>query len=120
MGPSLSPFFNGVVTTVGAHVPADAFTQEERAEKFQEQTLVVPAASLVAVCRALKTQHGFAFLMDVCGVDWPGREKRFDVVYHLYNDAANERVRIKVPVGEGESVPTITGVWPGDKKPEVE
>jgi NADH-quinone oxidoreductase subunit C/D len=110
---SASPFFEGVVNTLNAVVPSGAATFEDRSNKRQEQTLVVPKDVLVSVCEALKEQHGFAFLMDVCGVDWPERGKRFDVVYHLYNDRANERLRIKVAVGEDESLPTVTSVWPG-------
>lgn len=116
-------FFDGLSSTVSSLVSQPAFTLEDRAEKTGERTLVVPKESLVSVCRALKEQHGFRFLLDVCGVDWPGREdaqgnaKRFDVVYHLLNDALpdphDRRLRLKVQVGEGESVSSVTAVWPG-------
>lgn len=51
--------------------------------------------------------------MDVCGVDWPERQPRFDVVYHLLNKELNRRLRVKVAVGEGESVASMVPVWPG-------
>jgi NADH-quinone oxidoreductase subunit C len=55
----------------------------------------------------------FVCFTDLCGVDWPEREKRFEVVYHLLSPYINARVRIKVPVGEGESVPSCIDIFPG-------
>jgi NADH-quinone oxidoreductase subunit C len=49
----------------------------------------------------------------VTAVDWPGREKRFDVVYHFLSMYTNRRVRLKVQVGEEEMVPSATGIHPG-------
>lgn len=54
----------------------------------------------------------FTQLMDVCGVDYPERAARFDVVYHLLSPANNERLRVIVAVGEGASVPTAVPVYP--------
>jgi NADH-quinone oxidoreductase subunit C/D len=76
-------------------------------------TLVVDKEKIVDVLQALKTQHGFTMPLDLFGVDYPRREKRFDVVYQLYSLQKNERVRLKVPVGDGEAVPTATGVYRG-------
>jgi NADH-quinone oxidoreductase subunit C len=53
----------------------------------------------------------FAQLLDVCGADYPEREKRFEVIYHLLSIAKNQRVRVKVAVGEDEQVPTAEGVF---------
>ncbi|HEX6956998.1 MAG TPA: NADH-quinone oxidoreductase subunit C [Ferrovibrio sp.] len=53
----------------------------------------------------------FAMLMDVCGVDWPEREKRFDVVYHLLSLKLNHRIRVKVQTDEETPVPSVTGVF---------
>jgi NADH-quinone oxidoreductase subunit C len=50
-------------------------------------------------------------LIDICGVDYPEREKRFDVVYHLLSLRQNHRVRVKVEVGEGVPVPSVAGVF---------
>ncbi|MBM3484723.1 MAG: NADH-quinone oxidoreductase subunit C [Alphaproteobacteria bacterium] len=50
-------------------------------------------------------------LTDICGVDHPGREPRFDVVYHLLSVSRNQRVRVKVGVGEGDLVPSATGLY---------
>jgi len=61
----------------------------------------------------LKEYAGFNFLMDVCGVDYPTRAKRFDVVYHLFSSKDNSRVRVKVPLSEDESIATATDIWVG-------
>ncbi len=55
----------------------------------------------------------FVAFTDLCGVDYPGREKRFELVYHLLSPYANARIRLKAPVGEGEAVPSCCGVFPG-------
>ena len=54
----------------------------------------------------------FTCLIDICGVDWPAREKRFDVVYHLLSMRQNRRIRVKVQVREDALVPSISGVFP--------
>jgi NADH-quinone oxidoreductase subunit C len=50
-------------------------------------------------------------LIDICGVDHPEREPRFDVVYHLLSVSRNQRVRVKVGVAEGELVPSCNGLY---------
>lgn len=80
---------------------------------FGDNTLVVPKEDLVPVLRHLKDSQAFDFLMDVCGADYPTREKRFDVVYHLFNSKTAKRLRIKVQLAEGEAVDTATTVWKG-------
>ena len=51
-------------------------------------------------------------LSDLTAVDWPRREKRFDVVLNLYSFAKNERLRVKARAAAGEPVPSVSGVWP--------
>src|SRR5215471_10729956 len=53
----------------------------------------------------------FKQLVDVCGVDWPEREKRFDVVYNLLSVKNNQRVRVKVVTDEGTPVPSAAAVF---------
>jgi NADH-quinone oxidoreductase subunit C len=55
----------------------------------------------------------FISFVDVTAVDWPSRERRFDVVYHLLSPRKNCRIRVKVEVSEGTSVPSIIDVFPG-------
>jgi len=53
----------------------------------------------------------FKILADITAVDWPQREKRFDVVYHLLSMHLNQRVRVKLAVEEGGAVPSVTSVF---------
>jgi len=54
----------------------------------------------------------FDLLTDLTAVDWPKREKRFDLVLNLYSFPKQERLRIKAQVGEGEPAPSVAGIWP--------
>ncbi len=54
----------------------------------------------------------FIQLIDLCGVDYPQRLKRFDVVYHLLSMHNNQRVRVKIDTGEGDVVPSIRDIYP--------
>lgn len=58
-------------------------------------------------------QSGFEFLIDICGVDYPERSARFDVVYHLFSLSRKKRLRIKTEVAEFEPVPSVTPLWKG-------
>jgi NADH-quinone oxidoreductase subunit C len=51
-------------------------------------------------------------MMDLCGVDWPERPERFDVVYNLLSVSLNHRVRVIVTTDESTPVPTVSGIWP--------
>jgi NADH-quinone oxidoreductase subunit C len=80
---------------------------------YGELTLWLKPASLIKVATFLR-DHDTTLcqqLMDVCGVDYPGRQERFEVVYNLLSLKRNFRIRLKVPVAEGEAVPTLTGVF---------
>jgi NADH-quinone oxidoreductase subunit C len=83
-------------------------------------TMAVARDAVADVARALKDEHGFTYLVDVCGADYPKREPRFDVVYHLYSFEANRRVRLKVTTDEATPVPTVSGVWRAAGWPERE
>jgi NADH-quinone oxidoreductase subunit C len=68
---------------------------------------------IVEVCRALKQDLGFDMAPYVTAVDYLGQTPRFEVVYNLYATKANARVRLRVKLGEGEELPSVTGVWRG-------
>ncbi|MGQ3297990.1 NADH-quinone oxidoreductase subunit C [Reyranella sp.] len=53
----------------------------------------------------------FKQLVDICGVDWPEREKRFDVVYNLLSVKNNQRVRVKLMTDETTPVPSAASVY---------
>lgn len=60
------------------------------------EPMVVEASEWPAVAKKLATQEGFRFLSDLCAVDWPAREKRFEIVYHLTNMETPAQLRVKV------------------------
>lgn len=80
---------------------------------FGELTLTVRRDAIVDAVIRLRDDAGFISIVDVCGVDYPEREDRFDVVYHLLSPTRNIRVRLKVSTNEVDPVPSITGVFPG-------
>ena len=77
-----------------------------------ELTVTVEAARILDVLGFLQGPGEFKILVDICGLDWPQREKRFDVVYHLLSLTKNARVRVKAKVGEGESIASVISVYP--------
>jgi NADH-quinone oxidoreductase subunit C/D len=78
-----------------------------------DHVIELPKASAHALLQYLKEYAGFDFLMDVCGVDYPTRSKRFDVVYHLFSTKDFSRLRVKAAVEEGGSISTATNIWVG-------
>ena len=83
--------------------------------EYGELTLVTAPENIVALLTFLRddVQCGFVNLIDICGVDWPQRAKRFDVVYHMLSPRQNTRIRVTVMVGEDEPVPSACAVYPG-------
>ena len=81
----------------------------------RELTLAAAASDIVAVMRFLRDDPRclFACIIDVTAIDWPGRERRFDVVYHLLSPKHNARLRVKVETDETTPVPSIIDVFPG-------
>jgi len=80
-----------------------------------ELTLTAESESIIALLTFLRddAKCGFVSMVDICGVDWPQREKRFDVVYHLLSPRLNLRIRIKVATAEDQPVPSATSVYLG-------
>ena len=79
-----------------------------------ELTMIVSLADIEAFAKFLYDDPRLAFvnLTDICGVDWPSREKRFDVVYHLMSPRQNARIRLKVMTDEATPVPSLAGIYP--------
>ena len=96
---------------VGAALGALAIGVEEH---FGEISVVVPRERIVEALTLLKDDRTLRFvqLMDVCGVDWPQRRERFDVVYHLLSPFLNHRLRVKLGTDEDTPVPSVTAVHP--------
>ena len=81
---------------------------------FGELTLEVEAGDIIRVLTFLRDDAGcdFKVLIDICGVDWPARPRRFDVVYHLLSLTNNCRIRVKLETDEATPVPSSVGVYP--------
>ena len=79
----------------------------------EELMLGVRREDLVRVCTFLRDDSKclFRMLVDLCGVDYPQREQRFDVVLNLLSLKHNQRVRLKVATDEETPVPSVVGVW---------
>jgi len=71
-------------------------------------------AALLALMTRLRDDPPFRFaqVMDICGVDWPERTERFDVVYNLLSVALNQRLRVIITTDETTPVPSVSTIWP--------
>ncbi|OKH90092.1 NADH-quinone oxidoreductase subunit C [Thalassospira sp. TSL5-1] len=93
-----------------AHFGADVI---DTVYRYGELTVVVKRESIVSVLTFLRDDAGCLFkqLIDICGVDYPERAERFEVVYHLLSLKHNLRIRVKVSTDEETPVPTAVGVY---------
>lgn len=104
-----------VVETLRAAVLAaipDAVLTTERGGA--ELVLQTGREGLVALMLTLRDTPSleFAQCMDICGVDWPERAARFDIVYNLLSLTLNHRLRVVVPASESTPVPSVAAIWP--------
>jgi NADH-quinone oxidoreductase subunit C len=81
---------------------------------YGELTVRVPREGIAKVLEFLRDDPKclFEVLIDICGVDYPGREQRFDVVYHLLSPRLNQRIRVKCETDEESPVPSIVELFP--------
>lgn len=86
----------------------------EASEFIGQLSIRVASTSIVEVCELLKRddETPFDYLSDLTCVHYPDRDAPFEIVYNLYSIKGNERVRLRVGIGEDEGVETVTGVWP--------
>jgi NADH-quinone oxidoreductase subunit C len=82
---------------------------------FNQLTVAVHAERIIDVVRFLRDDPACRFvnLTDITAVDYPGREKRFDVIYNLLSPTLNTRIRLRAEAGEETQVPSIISVFPG-------
>jgi NADH-quinone oxidoreductase subunit C len=87
----------------------------EQAYAFGELTLTVEPSRNIDVLKFLREDEAaqFACIIDISGADYPEREKRFDVVYHLLSPKLNRRIRVKLMTDEETPVMSATSVYPG-------
>jgi NADH-quinone oxidoreductase subunit C len=81
---------------------------------FGELTITVEGANVIFALTYLRDDPRceFKILIDICGVDYPNRPRRFDVVYHLLSVSKNARIRVKVETDETTPVPSASSVYP--------
>jgi NADH-quinone oxidoreductase subunit C len=77
-----------------------------------ELVAIAAADAALALFTTLRDAHGFEQVMDICGVDYPERPQRFEVVYNLLSVTRNARLRVIIAVAEGEAVDSVSGIWP--------
>src|SRR5712692_1997849 len=77
----------------------------------KQAILLVERGRLLEIAQYVREEEKFDLLSDLTAVDWPRREKRFDVILNLYSFAKNERLRLKIHAAADEPVPSVTGVW---------
>ena len=107
MNQALKDLGDGIAAALAEHVTSVDMLKDEL-------VIRVHPASVPRVLTYLRddSQCLFKQLMDICGVDYPERARRFDVVYHLLSLTKNHRVRVKVQTDEDTPVPTAVGVYP--------
>ena len=88
-------------------------TQWNWSNSFKADIVEIPGDHLLPLFTFLKSQGHFDHLMDITATDYPGREKRFEVVYELFDTASFKRLRVKVKLATDEEVPTLTQLWRG-------
>ena len=85
---------------------------KEATQDRKQAIVLVAADKLREISRYCRDEEKFDMLDDLTAVDWPKREKRFDVVLILYSFPKNERLRLKAHLGENEPVPSVCEIWP--------
>jgi NADH-quinone oxidoreductase subunit C len=78
----------------------------------KQAIVLVAAAQLRDISRYCRDEEKFNMLTDLTAVDWPKRERRFDIILNLYSFPKNERLRLKAHAAENEPVPSVVEIWP--------
>ena len=78
-----------------------------------EVTVALDKESLLPVCRFLKEDPALRldYLSNLCGADYPDREKRFEVIYHLFSTSKRIRINLKIQLADQEPAPSVVSVW---------
>jgi NADH-quinone oxidoreductase subunit C len=99
-----------------------AYLGDRLGEKLQgselelgELTLTVARDDIPEIVQVLRDDQRcrFGCLIDICGVDYPEREERFEIVYHFLSPWLNHRVRVRTKTDAGSPVPSIVSLFPG-------
>ena len=81
-------------------------------EDRKQPYLVIDSTKLLDVARYSRAEEKFDLLEDFTAVDWPRREKRFDLIAILYSFPHNLRLRLKIPIAETERPASLVEIWP--------
>jgi len=81
-------------------------------EDRKQPYLVIDSSQLSDIARYSRDEEKFDLLEDFTAVDWPRREKRFDLIATLYSFPHNTRLRLKIPIAEGEHPVSLAAIWP--------
>ena len=86
----------------------------EISDDFNQLQISISADQILDVVDFIKNDEACEYrqITDIAGVDFPDRQKRFDVIYHFLSFKHNSRLRIKIIIGEDESIPSITSIFP--------
>ena len=86
----------------------------EISDDFNQLQISISADQILDVVDFIKNDEACEFrqITDIAGVDFPDRQKRYDVIYHFLSFKHNSRLRIKIIIGEDESIPSITSIFP--------
>jgi len=108
MDVTLNELGQTITNALGGSVTSYAVTRGEL-------TVTAKAVDIVKIATFLRDDPTclFSSIIDVTAVDWPGRDKRFDVVYHFLSPRINQRIRVKVGLGETEPIASLIGVYRG-------
>jgi NADH-quinone oxidoreductase subunit C len=107
------PHSHAELEQIGQHLVTDGaglFTACTVA--YGDLSVTAQLPRIAEAMRHLRDAEGFEMLIDICGADYPERERRFDVVYHLLSLTRNLRIRVKLETDDDTPVPSITGVYP--------
>jgi NADH-quinone oxidoreductase subunit C len=120
--PATKPTPPSVKPPVALQIPLDNELTRRYRERFgaaildaledrKQPYLVIDSSELLAIARYSRDEEKFDLLEDWTAVDWPRREKRFDLVAHLYSFTHNTRLRLKIPLGVTEEAASLTDIW---------
>ena len=107
MAEALQDLGDYIVSKLGAVVTGQSFA-------YGELTLDVERDDIIRVLMFMRddAECSFVCFIDICGADYPDRERRFDVVYHLLSPYKNRRIRVRIRTDENTPVPTVIPVFP--------
>ena len=106
MNEALKELSDHIAAALGRHIHGSDI-------RLGELVLRVEREAIARVMKFLRDDANcqFKMLVDICGVDWPERPERFDVVYNLLSLKHNQRIRVKVSTDEDTPVPSVTSVF---------